>query len=457
MSQIEADQLKLVEVSATALRLLLIVPVALALLGSWYAGRWYIANVLADNAPGMETGAIEMAEWTTQLAPDDPLTHWTVAALGKQTLPPEQLAQALRQYEVAASLSPNDYRLWVDLGRAREQAGDRPGSEKALRRAVELAPFYSEPRWLLGNLLLRAGRTDEAFVELHRAAEQDPRLRPQIFNMAWYVYGQNVESVSRAAGNSPAARADLVSYLMGLQRLDDALGQWNGLGAADKIAQRTVGLTLMKALLEAKRFHAAYRLYRDIETSGAQPEQVFNGGFEGDVALTDESPFDWHARSVPQAQIGLDERYRRSGNRSLRVRFQAPGQLDFKTMGQLVIAQPSTAYRLEFYVRAADLKSASTPLIEVQEGADRSVLASSAPLPVGTTDWQLVTLDFKTGPKTEAIVIVTNRSACDSETPCPIFGIVWYDDFNLQRGGTGARATEGRRADAEGASGQRAR
>jgi hypothetical protein len=458
----ERDQLKLIDVRAPALRMLLVVPVVLALVGSWYAGRWYIGDVVAEYAPGMESGAIEMAQWTTTLAPDDPLTHWTVASLEKQVLPPEQWAEALRQYEEAVSLSPNDYRLWVDLGRAREQAGDRAGGEKALRRAVELAPVYAEPRWLLGNVLLRAGRPEEAFAELQLAADQDPRLRPQIFNMAWYVFGQDVEAISRAAGNSPATRADLVTYLMGRQLLDDALGQWNGLAASDKTAQRAVGLALMRALLDGKRFHAAFKIYSDIDPKGAsgiKPGQIANGGFESDIGLSEENPFDWRVRSLPQAQVGLDERYRRSGNRSLRILFQAPGPLIFNTIGQAVLVEPSTAYRLEFYARTTDLKSASTPLIEIQEGADRSVLASSAPLPVGTNEWQSMTLNFKTGPKTEAIFIATNRSACDTggEAACPIFGTVWYDDFNLQRGATDAPAQQGRRADAGRASVQGAR
>jgi hypothetical protein len=458
VSRIEVDQLKLIDMRGPIMRLLLIVPVMLALVGSWYAGRWYIGDVVAEYAPGIENGAIETAQWTTSLAPDDPLTHWTVASLEKQALPPEKWAEALRHYEKAVSLSPNDYRLWVDLGRAREQSGDREGGEKALRRAVALAPIYAEPRWLLGNILLRSGRATEAFAELQLAADQDPRLRPQIFNMAWYVFGQNVEAISRAAGNSPATRADLVTYLMGRQLLDDALGQWNGLSAADKIAQRTTGLALMRALLDGKRFKAAFKLYSEIDPNGAKGAragQILNGGFESDVGMTDENPFDWHVRSLSQAQIGIDERYRRSGNRSLRVRFQAPGQLNFDTIGQVVLVEPSTSYRLEFYVRTSELKSASTPLIQIQDGADRTVLASSEPLPVGTNEWQPMTVDFKSGPKTEAIFIATGRSACDTDTgsACPIFGIVWYDDFNLQRGAAVATAApQGRRADAERAS-----
>jgi Flp pilus assembly protein TadD len=459
VNQIKTDQLKLIDVHTPLARLLLLVPVALALMGSWYAGRWYVGDVVAEYAPNLETGAIETAQMTTGLAPDDPLTHWTVAALEKRALPPDRLPETLGEYEKAVSLSPNDYRLWVDLGRTREQSGDVAGGEKALRRAVQLAPSYAEPRWLLGNLLLRAGRSDEAFAELRLAGEANPQLRPQIFNMAGYVFRQDIEAMSRAVGSSAAARADLAIYLASQNRLDDALGQWATLSAAEKLEQHATGGALMSTLLLAKRFHEAFKVYFEINPQGAaglQKEKVFNGGFEGDVGFSSDNPFDWRIQSAAQAQVGIDERYRRSGNRGLRVRYQAPGAVLATNLIQLIVVEPATSYRLEYYVRATDLQSAATPYVLVQDGADGVALGASAPLAVGTNDWRLVAIDFKTNAKTQAIIIGTNREVCPSETVCPIFGIVWYDDFNLQRGATGADP-EGRRASGSGAATQSTR
>lgn len=449
MSQIKADQLKLIDVRAPLLRLLLLLPVLLALIGSWHAGRWYVGDVVADYAPGLETGDIELAQMTKRLAPDDPLTYGNVSSLQQQVLPPERVHETLEGFEKAVSLSPYDYRLWVDLGRTREQAGDAAGGERALRRATELAPAYTEPHWFLGNLLLRAGRMDEAFVELQRAGELDPRLRSQIFNMAGHVFGQDIQAISRAVGHSAAARADLAAYLVSQNRLDDALGQWNTLSAAEKLEQSTTGKALVTAMLGAKRLRAAFRIYHDVQAQGStglKEEQVANGGFEENVNLTSGNPFDWQVQSVAQAQVGLDERHRRSGNRGLRVRYQAPSAINANHLSQLLVVEPTTAYRLEYYVRTSDLQSASMPFISILEGSERTVLASSAPLAVGSNEWRLVSIDFKTTPKTEAIVIITNREPCNSETVCPIFGIVWYDDFNLQRvgGGAGARAPRGR-------------
>lgn len=448
------DQLKLINVRAPLRRALLCVPVLLALAGSWYASRWYIGNTMAEFAPQLndaqrsegEVAAMRLdtARSGLKLAPNDPWTHWAYAGLEKSSFEADALSDSLRHYEEAVRLSPNDYRLWMDLGRAREQAGDAAGGEKALQRAVELAPAYAYPRWLLGNLLLRAGRGDAAFQELRRAAEADPKLRPQIFNVAWYVFGEDVQAVKNAVGNSASARAEFAAYLGGRGRFDDALGLWASLSAAEKKEQRANGETLMNALVAAKRYRAAQNLLRELApeavAAGISFEQFTNGGFENDAGTGIAGLFSWQVTSIPQAQVAVDPNYRHTGQRSLRILFKSPSTLDFKNVSQLVAVEPGTHYRFTCFVRIEDLKSAGTPIIEILDGADeRHVLNASPQLPTGKSDWQPVTIDFETPATTEAVKVRIARALCVGDPVCPIYGIVWYDDFNLQRlGGSGA-------------------
>jgi tetratricopeptide (TPR) repeat protein len=448
------DQLKLMDVRAPLRRVLLVVPVLAALLFSWFATRWYVGNFVAEFAPQIRDEQMSEAELASvrlqaaqaavRLAPNDPWTHWVIAGLKKMSLAPDDLSEALKQYEEAVRLSPNDYRFWMDLGRTREQAGDAAGGEKALRRAVELAPSYAYPRWYLGNLLLRAGRGDEAFDELRRAAAADPALRPQIFNAAGAVYGEDVDAIKAAVGGSSAARAELVVYLAGRGRFDDALRVWSGLSAAEKKEQSAAGESVMSTLLQAKHYHAALDLFRDFSADAASIKagEILNPGYEADVDATGTNVFGWKVTSVPQAQIAFDEARKHGGSRSLRVAFKSPSTLAFKNISQLVVVEPGVQYRLEFYVRTEELKSAGTPTVEIVDGSDNgTVLAATQPLPGGTHDWQAVLIDFKTLPGSEAVIVRVNRASCGADTVCPIFGIVWYDDFNLQRigGPAGAR------------------
>jgi hypothetical protein len=443
VSQSTTDQLKLINTRMPVLRVLLVVPIILALIGSWYAGRWYVGNTIAEFTPSVENGAEDSARTALNLAPDDPLAHWSAGQVEMKEFSPQQMAQAVRHFEEAVSLSPNDYRLWMDLGRARERAGDGAGSEKAFRRAVELAPSYSYPRWYLGNLLLRRGRNDEAFVELKLAGEADKRLRPQIFNLAWRVYGEDVGAVQRAVGDSAAARTDLAVYLIGQERIDEALRILSGLSPAEKKEQRETGDALIKALVAAKRYRAVLDASRDLAPQGAslpQPEQFFNPGFETDAAPVVANVFGWQIDPRNEVQIAIDPRTSHQGSRSLRVVFNAPTTLVFNNISQLVVVEPSTSYHFEYYAITRNLKTAGAPTIEIIDAADgKTVLGTSEPLPIGDNDWQHVTIDFKTPEKAEAVIVRTARASCGKKMPvCPLLGMVWYDDFNLQRIGGSA-------------------
>ena len=178
----------------TSTRWLLLLPALLAILGAWFVVRWYVGNTVAEYAPAVEEGGIDMARMAVRWAPDDPLTHWRLGGLEQKVFSAENLADAVREYQLAVMLSPNDYRYWGELGHALEASGDIENGEKALRREVELAPAYSHPRWQFGNLLLREGKTDEAFQQLGHAAEADNLMRPQVFDLAMRVYQGDIES-----------------------------------------------------------------------------------------------------------------------------------------------------------------------------------------------------------------------------------------------------------------------
>src|SRR5688572_2945874 len=187
-----SDQIVLINVRPVWARAPLAVLAVLALWAAWHGVRWGLGNTMAETAPASyasdPTAAFESAEAATRLAPRDPLSHLMLARLHQISFDPAGVPVALREYEQAAALAPNDYLVWTEAGRARGALGDPEGGVETLRRAVALAPNYAQPRWHLGNALMRAGRMEEAFAELRRAADADPTLRPQVFNLAWQVY-----------------------------------------------------------------------------------------------------------------------------------------------------------------------------------------------------------------------------------------------------------------------------
>jgi Tfp pilus assembly protein PilF len=437
------------DVRAVWRRLLLLVPIAAVFVLGWYVARWHIGSTFAEYPADLET-----ARAAERLAPNDPQAAFTRARLEERELSPDALIEAERSYARAASLAPNDYRLWMELGRVRGMTGDAAGSEQALRRAVELAPAYSAPRWRLGNLLFRRGRLEEGLAELQRAGDADPELRPQIFNLLWRAFEGDTERVIAAAGRSAEARAQLVDHLIARRQLDYARRVWASFNHEERSEAkiRAAGDNLARALFEARQFQSALDVRRSIAINEQlpQPGQILNADFESDIPTTATQLFGWRIASVPQAQIHLDPRNGFGGRgRSLRIAFNAPSPFDFdQSISQLVVVSPRARYRLTYRARTENLQTVSTIVclvVDPAASATAPALAVSAPVPSQTTDWQTIQIEFTTGANTEGVIIRFARAACPEAT-CPIFGRVWFDDFNLEQIGGESRSGAAQRS-----------
>jgi len=417
-------------------KVLLVVLLLLAALWSFFVIRWYLGNTLAEYFNPAENN-IDLAEFAASLAPNDPLAHWRLGQVYQQQLPMDQIGRAVSEYRKAIVLSPNDYRFWLALGTSLEQEGNIAESETALRRAVALAPAYSFPHWYLGNLLLRNNRFDEAFPELRTATEADNELRPQLFNFVSAVYGRDLESIKQALGHDPAVRAQFSLYLVNQKSFDDGLALWASLDPNSKQENRTTGDEIVNALIGAFRFHNALTVYNDLaptEVYRTGIGNVLDGGFEDSLDHGANTVFGWRVGPVSQMQVGIDPAKAHSGHRSLRLLFQVKTKLNAVNVSQQIAMLPNTEYELECFASTEKLESGSTPLIQVVDASDQTVLGSSAPVATGTNDWNRIAFSFKTKPKSEGVLIKIVRDNCDSDVPlCPIYGVMWYDDFSLKK------------------------
>jgi len=430
------DQLLQANIRGPLRRILTLLPLLLALLGAWYAVRWFVGNTIAENLNPEDRG-LENAQLALSLAPSDPLAHWTMAELEQSKLSLDESNRALAEYEQAVRLAPNDYRFWLSWGRALEQSGDTQRGEQAMRRAVALAPSYSYPRWYLGNLLLRSGREAEAFKELRTAGEADPQLRPQIFTLAWQVYRDNPTELGKSVGSTPIVQAEFAKYLLERGQVESGMNIWRSLSAEEKQANRSIAAGSIKTLVDQHQYAQAIEIVNDFaarEDARVKVDEMQDGGFEKDSNPTFGSVFGWQMKSGLQSQAVIDHDLRRSGAGSLKLTFKARSNVDV-SLSQLVAVMPGTQYEFAGYVKTSKLESAATPVIEIVDATSGAVLAASPPAPAGYNDWQRFTVAFKTDAKTTGILVRVGRASCGENTSCPIFGTLWYDDFDLKRRG----------------------
>ena len=420
--------------ASAPLKVFMTLTVLLALFASWFVVRWYVGNTIAEYFHP-EDHRLETAQMAVGLAPNDPLPHWRLGNLAQKELPPDQISLVVSEYEKAVSLSPNDYRLWMDFGASLEQAGEYERAEKALREAVKLAPSYAYPRWYLGNLLLRTDRYDEGFAELRQASEANVEFQPQLFNLAWQLNKDDFDSLRAAVGNTPEVRAAFSDYLIKRGHYDEGLRLWNTLAETEKRENRLTADSIITNLTANQHYHQAMEIWNEVAPGpayNAELGHILDPGFENNLAHGPGAVFGWQVQSNSQVQIGIDAGQGHSGSRSLRLFFQVRSHIDAINVSQLVPVQPNTEYDFECYVKTDKLESAETPVIVITNAGDDAVLTGSSSAPSGSNDWQRISLSFKAGAKTEAVRVKMLRNSCSDSAVCPIFGTVWYDDFNLK-------------------------
>lgn len=167
--------------------------------------RWYSVGRADERS-------LRVVEQAIRLSPHDPTAHYFRAEL---LFAGHRHDEALEEFRRTVRLRPQSYSLWLKLGLLREVGGDLPGALAAFQESVRLAPFYAEPRWMLGGALLRAGERERAFAEFSRAVASDPVFTPQGLELLWQASGGDADAVARAVSpRTAAARNTLAQFFV---------------------------------------------------------------------------------------------------------------------------------------------------------------------------------------------------------------------------------------------------
>ena len=414
-------------------RVVLVVVVLAALAFAWFGIRWQLGTMLAELTAPSDPAAKRVASAARGLAPGDPLSAWLLANSERNLFDPERIEPSVRAFEDVIRLSPNDYRWWIELGRTDEQA-DRPEqAEKAFRQAVALAPAYAFPRWQLGNFLLRQGRPDEAFAELRRTTEKNLAYREQVFSLAWDYFEHDPARVESLAADSPDVRVSLALFYAARGQAADSLRIWNTISDENKAENPETARIIAQALTEKKFFRQGLEFSRQVGIDPeAQAGAVTNGGFEKPVGIPDDHYYGWNVeRGDSKLDIATDSSVKHGGNRALKVNFRVFTKPQLSNPWQIVAVEPGASYVLRFWARTENLRSAGMPQIEVLQSTEYRLIAASPAVATGTNDWQEFTVDFTAPKDSDGVVVRLARAYCGDS--CPIVGLLWLDDFSLNR------------------------
>ena len=418
---------KIIKLNTTPLRSIALVAAIFCAVSGYVCAKWFFANTISTRVAYKE-----IADFAVDLAPSDPQTHFAAAVLHEKTFLPDDLPKSLAEYEQSVALSPSDYRLWLDLGKARERSGDTEGAEKALRKSLALAPNYSQVQWSLGNFLLRQGKDAEAFNEIRKAAEGDKTFANPAVASAWQLFDGDTARIKNYVGDSANLKAAFALVLAKEKRFDESLEVWNGVPEdARKTEFKANGDEIYQKMLEAKKYRAALQLFSQIAGSDEKKSalgKVTNGSFETNINSQNAGVFEWQIADGAEPQIFLDKTQKHDGETSLIVLSNSKDGKAFRNISQTIAVESGKKYAFETFYKS-ELKTTATAKWEVVDAADGKILAATEAVDANA-DWKNLKAEFTVPETTEGVTIRLVRVPC-SATLCPISGKLWFDDFNL--------------------------
>lgn len=414
-----------IKFKSKAARFWLLLPALLLFVGIIFGFGWLFGNSVAESA-----GQIDVAETAVFLTPTNPLAHAKIASSKSSSLSTTDLAESVSEFEIAAALSPHDWRYWLALAQMRERVGNAEGAEQAANRAAELAPRHAQVLWITGNILLRHGTNNAAaFAAMRRAAEGDASFAPHFINaVAQTLKTDDLSVLKQIIGNAGEVRAALAVFLAQDKKFDAALAIWRELPETEK---NKISTDLSAKLLTAKKYRAAVEIFGEsAEVEKPAVGKILNAGFESEAVNT--IPFAWQIVEAPMPQISFDQTAKHGGLRSLIISFNSTTGAEFRGVSQIVAVEPNSQYQFEVFARTGNLKTTGTVFWEIVETAGGNILAKTQGVSAGDSDWQKFAVNFTTDGATEAITIRLVRVACTVQ-PCAISGKIWFDDFSLTK------------------------
>jgi tetratricopeptide (TPR) repeat protein len=409
------------------LRLLLVaIAIAVCLFVIRTAATFGFSRLLATYS--LSARNLTAAKKAVELTPQDAEAHFAHAFALSFSGTPQQSAAEL---ERAVALRPADYTLWQQLGLVRDQMGDTAAALAAFDEAIRHAPFYSQPRWNRGNVLLRTGQYEAAFKDLSQAAQSNPELIPTLLDLTWGLSKGDVKLTEELAQiKTDKMRIAFAKLLARHGRTQEAVAQFKSAGNVPA----NIELDLTDQLIAKGAFKEAFEIWRgDHHEEPERGPSIYDGGFEGPLSFG-ERGFGWRIlRNLQATSISLDSSQPHSGSKNLRIEFEGNSNPGSVLISQLIPVEPSTSYQINFAGRSQDVVTGGLPLLVVNDAWGGSkLLAKSPPLVKGTSNWQLFSFEFTTTPTTTAVVLSLQRENCTT-SPCPIFGSVSLDSFSLEQ------------------------
>jgi tetratricopeptide repeat protein len=420
----------ILRLSSSAARALLVILALLLAAGLSYSG---IRNALAVHDAELNT--LEGYQRATRLEADDARNWYLLGRYWQYNLEDPDGQRAIRAYQTALSFDSHSADTWLDLATAYESEGDITAARNAFLQAMRAYSLSPEVSWRYGNFLLRRGELDAALAEIKHAVEADPKRGAAAVALCTRFEPDLNAVLERVLPHTQAAYFSVISALSEQQQTGQALIVWSRLAALHPQMQISESYPLLEALIHKRQMTEAQSVWNQalafagISRPPDPPRSlVWDGGFESNVA---KGGLTWYYPSfIGGVQITLDEKEKHSGNRSLRLTFNALRNVNFNDVCQYVAVQPSTSYRFSAWVRTRDISTDQGVRFGLQSLSDSLSSIAWTDDVRGTQPWMQVELPWTSGNDVRELHLCVSRLP-SAKFDSKIGGSAWIDDVSL--------------------------
>ncbi len=346
---------------------------------------------------------------------------------------PALAAKALRR---AVELNAYNAQAWLDLGTTMVFAGDTNKAEDCLRRVDELAPHIPSYQWAIGNFFLLHGDLDEAFRHFRMVLSGDPSYWQTIFTTAWKASNDPHQILSELVPRNASGELTYLNFLLATQRVAQAAPVWKLIVKDSGKFDPAQASPYIDALIAGHHPAKAYQVWNVLRQKGlipatdeSRPKNLLENGDFANQPLN--MGFGWRVGGVSGVYVTLDDSTFRSPPYSLLIQFPGNQNLDYHAVYQYVPVLPNHKYELTGFMKTEHITTDSGPRLEVRDAYNPAALDQYTDAMIGTSpSWLPLSLDFRTGPKTNLVVVMIARVP-SQKLDNRIAGKVWVDDVSL--------------------------
>src|SRR5215813_276012 len=414
----------ILKVSIRGTRALLLLSLAAVFFLSYYS----IRTARAAHAVGLNTRA--GYEQAVRLEPNDPQNWYLLGRFYLYDFDQPDSDAALRALLISRKLDPLSADTLLELATTYDDAGKVAEARAAFSEAKRVYPLSAEVRWRFGNFLLRQNEIPEAFAEIRKAVELDPKRGAEAFSRCSRVVSDPDEILDNAIPPVFESYLQILFDLATEGKVDTALKVWSRAKELPGAVRIEEVSALANMLLQAGRGKDAQTYWQQAMQKLPVPippdpagSAVWDGGFESYFRF---GGLGWHYEPQMQGvRIELDQQEKHSGNQSLRMMFLGRTNVSFNGVCHSVAVVPRTEYEFSAWVK--------TKVLTTEQGV-RFKLESKGGVAVtpelhGDQPWTNITMRW-IAPDSEIARVCVARYPSELADG-DIQGTAWIDDVSL--------------------------